>query len=162
LFIRKYIVDNEEHSLFNSFDIHQSNQHLINELNIEDDIQKSSIPKINSIFLNNTISVSINDDLGSPVINQLNNKKHFCQLLEPLFNTSQWQLPSLPRRTNSIDLIYEKRMAKIDFKYLKIRSNSNNGINIIGKRVRIRSNPSSSASTPIVKQHSSIYLFYRI
>jgi hypothetical protein len=38
----------------------------------------------------------------------LNNKKHFCQVLEPLLNISQWQLPILPRKTNSIDLIYKK------------------------------------------------------
>jgi hypothetical protein len=128
-------LDNEEHSLFASFDIHQSNQQLNNEVKIED------------------------DDIVSPEINQSDNKKHFCQLIEPLLNAYQWQVPVLPRRTNSIDVIYEKRTAKIGFKYLKIRSNSSNEINIIGKRVRIKSNPSSRASTPTIKSYSSIYLF---
>jgi hypothetical protein len=69
----------------------------------EDDIPKSSITKINSLFLNNTIWISRNHDLVSPIINQLNNNKHFCQLAEPLLNTYQWQLPILTRKTNSID-----------------------------------------------------------
>jgi len=149
--------------LFTSFDIHQSNQHLINQSNIQEDgIPKSSITEINSLFLNKTISMSLNDDLVSPVINQLNNKKHFSQLDEPLLNTSQWQLPILPRKTNSIDLIYEKQTAKIDLKHMKIRSNSNSGINLIGKRIRIKSHPSSRASTSTIEPHSSIYLFHRI
>jgi hypothetical protein len=163
LFILKNILDNDEHLLFTSFDIHRSNQHLNNKSNIkDDDIPKSLITEINSLFLNNTISVSLNDDFVSPVINQFNNKKYFCQLLEPRLNTYQWQVPILPRKANSIDLIYEKRTAKIDFKHLKIRSNSNNRINFIGKRVRIKSNSPSRASTPTIKPHSSIYLFYRV
>jgi hypothetical protein len=51
--------------------------------------------------------MSLNDDLVSSRINQLNNNTHFSQLAGPLLNTSQWQLPILPRKTNSIDLIYE-------------------------------------------------------
>jgi hypothetical protein len=120
---------------------------LINESNIEeDDIPKSSITDINSLFVNNNISMSLNDNLVSPIINQLNNKINFCQLAEPHLNTYQWQLPILPRKTNSIDLIYEKQTAKIDFKHMKIRSNSNSRINIIGKRIRIKADSSSRAS----------------
>jgi hypothetical protein len=128
---------------------------LNNEFNIEEEeISKSLITESNSLFFN--------DDSVSPVIHQMNKEKYSCQLFEPLLETYQWQVPILPRKTNSIDLIYEKRSAKIDFKYSKIRSNSNNRIDLIGKQVRIKSNPSSRASTPTIKSHSSIYLFDEI
>ncbi len=106
---------------------------------------------MNSLFLNNTTSMSLNDAFVSPVVNQLNNKNDICQLLEPLLNPNQWQVPILPRKSNSIDLIYEKQTAKIDFKYLKVRPNLNNKMNIIGKRVLVKSNSSSRASTPPIE-----------
>ncbi len=49
----------------------------------------------------------------------------------------------LSRKSNSIDSVYEKQTVKIDFKYLKIGSNLNNKMNIIGKRVLNKSNSSS-------------------
>lgn len=106
--------------------------------------------EMNGLFLNNTISMSIDD-----------NEKYFCELLQPFLNTFQWQLPILPRKTNSSNLIYEKRMAKIDFKHMKVRANSNNNINIIGKRVKIKSNSSSRTSISATKPYSSIFLFFR-
>lgn len=51
-----------------------------------------------------------------------------------------YQLPILLRKTNSIDVIYEKCSAKIDFKYGKIH--------LIGKQVRIKSNSSLSRKLP--------------
>jgi hypothetical protein len=113
-------------------------------------------------LINESNSLFLNDDRVYPGIHLLNKEKYFCQLIEPLLETYQWQMPILSRKSNSMDLIYEKRTAKIDFKYSKIRSNSNNGINLIGKQVRIKSNPSSRASTSTIPLHSSIYLIEEI
>ncbi len=124
--ILKYSLDNEERPLF------------------------TSITEMNNLFLNNITSLSLDDNLVSPVVNHLNNKIH----------SYQWQVPILPKKANSIDLIYEKRTAKIDFKHLKIRSNSNNGINILGKRVRIKSNSSLRDSISTIKTHLCTYQFF--
>lgn len=78
------------------------------------------------------ISESIRD-------NYLSNQIDFCQLLSPILNSCQWQTPILLRKANSFDFLFEKHSAKMEFKQLKVRSNSNNEINLIGKRVRINS-----------------------
>jgi hypothetical protein len=141
LFIITYILDNKEYPLPTSIGIH----HSIDESNTEDD----DIPK--RLPLEADLVPSLSD-----------HQEHFCQLLEPLLNTYQWQVPILLRKTTSVDLLFEKQTAKIDFKYLKIRSNSNNGMNIIGQRVRIKSNSSSQASTPTNKPYLSISLIQSI
>lgn len=68
-----------------------------------------------------------------------------------------YQLPILLRKTNSIDVIYEKCVTKIDFKYGKIQSNSHNGIHLIGKQVRIKSNSSLSRKLPAMNSNNNCY-----
>ncbi|CAF4071089.1 unnamed protein product [Adineta steineri] len=125
---------------FNSSEKDNHDQYPFTLIRTYQSINKSQIEEDNSLFLNNSTSVSCDDDFISPVINRLNNKTYCCQLLEPLRNLNQWQIPILPKESNSFDLIYEKQMAKINCKHLRTRSNLNNRINISGKRVLVKSN----------------------
>ncbi|UJR38318.1 hypothetical protein I4U23_030988 [Adineta vaga] len=128
----------------------------INEFKIEEEenTSKSSMTEINSLFLNNTTSISFEDEFNSSKINQLNEKDHCYQLLKPFIHSHQWQTPILLTKSTSIDSIYEKQTANI-------RSNRNHRVNIIGKRVMIKSKSSSRSSTPTNRSHSSKYIFFR-
>ncbi|CAF1341320.1 unnamed protein product [Adineta ricciae] len=99
----------------------------VNKSNIdEENTLKSSITEMNSLFLHNTTSLSHDEDeFITPTIN--------CQLLEPLLNSHQLQIPILLRKSNSIDSIYAKQTAHI-------RSNRS----IVGKRVMLKSISSKS------------------
>ncbi|CAM4827703.1 unnamed protein product [Rotaria magnacalcarata] len=121
--------DHDEHSLFTSVDIHQSNQYSINHLSVAE------------------------------YVNQLQQGNCVSQLLEPHLGAYQWQLPILARKANSMSFIYEKKIAKINLKNLKISPNSKTVMNIIGKQVRIKSNSFSQISKLIIKPFSSIYPF---
>ncbi|CAF0719024.1 unnamed protein product [Adineta ricciae] len=94
----------------------------VNKFNIdEENTLKSSITETNSLFLHNTTSLSHDEDeFITPTVN--------CQLLEPLLNSHQLQMPILLRKSNSIDSIYAKQTAHI-------RSNRS----IVGKRVMLKS-----------------------
>ena len=79
---------------------------------------------MNSLFLHNTTSLSHDEDeFITSTINY--------QLLEPLLNSHQLQIPIVLRKSNSTDSIYAKQTAHI-------RSNRS----IVGKRVMLKSTAS--------------------
>jgi len=114
--------DSLEYVYSNTIDFHQS-------IFEDDHLLKSSITEISSLASINPISESIKDDY-------LSNAIDFCEFLSPILHTCQWQTPIQLCRATSFDSLFEKQRAKLE---LKLRSNSNNDINMIGKRVRIKS-----------------------
>lgn len=64
------------------------------------------------------------------------------------WKSCRWQLPILPRRTNSIDVIYERS-------WVKVQSNSHNGIQFIGRQVRIKSNSSLSQKRSAINYNNN-------
>ena len=119
------VLDNDEPSLFSSFGIHQTNLHL-NEDNC-------------LLFNNTTSSQSLDDQSHSPMIHQFSAVQ---------WKSRRWQLPVLPRRRNSIDVIYERSWAKV-------QSNSYSGIRFIGRQVRIKSNSSLSQKRSAINYNNN-------
>lgn len=133
-----------------STNIHQSSRFSMSSLNIgHDGIPKHSRIELNNLVLDNSTVDLFDDPFTFFLANQVTNRDCYYQLLEPLLNISQWYLPTLPRKLNSADMMYEKQIARIFSNDLKVHSNSSSRKKLVGKQVRIRANVSQTSKGTI-------------